>query len=144
MPYPSSYVADPGNIPVEYNSVAAADTAIAVIATYYDAATLGTLPPGIYLVSWGVYILNGAIAAAFANTKLMVGGVVWPAGTTEGSVILSGEIYLDGAVIIEITAAAGAIVKVQATMSQLGTIKFTGANGGGLTNMTYIYAMRIK
>jgi hypothetical protein len=138
--------ADPDNTPIEYNSniIGAADVALTVADTYYDVATLGTLPPGLYLVSANVHILNGAIAASFFNTKIMVGAVAY--APTESSIIISGSQEISTPPIpIQIAAAAGAIVKVQAAAHTTGAVaKYTLANGGANTNPCWINAVRIK
>jgi hypothetical protein len=141
MPYPSSYTADPNAQPV-YAAVAAIDAAVGGAGVYVDAATLGTLPSGVYLVTYGVYFLNGA-GAAFVNTKLLVGAV--PYGPTEGSCIATGAISLAGSAIIEIPLGAGAIVKSQCTSTTAtGSIKAAQTNGGANAGATWIAAVRIK
>jgi hypothetical protein len=142
--YPTAYDAEPRRLPHEFNSVATADTALTIADTYYDAATLGTLPPGLYLVSASVYVLNGGIAASFFNTKILVGAVAY--APTETSIIISGSQQIQSAAFpIEITAAAGAVVKVQAAAHTTGAVvKFTTANGGALTSPTWIVATRIR
>jgi hypothetical protein len=142
--YTTAYDVEPRRLPHEFSAVATADQALTVADTWYDAVTLGTLGPGLYLVSAGVYILNGAIAASFFNTKILVGAVAY--APTESSIIISGSQQLQtGMFPIEITAAAGAIVKVQAASHTTGSsVKFTTANGGALTNATWISALRIR
>jgi hypothetical protein len=143
FPYPVAYIADPNNLPITYTNVAPANVAIAVAGTYYDAATLGTLPPGLYLVTANVYIINGAVGAGFCNSKLVVGATDY--APTEHSCIISGECNLTiTAYPIEITAAAGAVLKVQATMDRVATIAFTTANGGAQVGATWISAVRIR
>jgi hypothetical protein len=143
MPYPSSYVSDPRNVPAEYNAVCAADAAVGVGGTYVDVASLGTLPPGQYLISGSVYFLNGA-GAAFVNSKFLVGTT--PYAGTEGSCIATGAIQLTtGAFPITITATAGAVVKLQCTSTTAtGSIKASTTNGGAVAGASWISAVRIK
>jgi hypothetical protein len=140
MPY-TSYVEDPNDQPVQYINVATADLPIGVIGTYVDPVTLGTIPAGTYRITAAASILNGAVGAAFFNTKVMVGAVAYAPGET--SCITSGSCQVNTpAFTINIPVAA--VVKLSCTGTQLGTVKYVGVNGGGVAGTTWISAIRIK
>jgi hypothetical protein len=143
MPNYFNYVNEPERLPTSQINVAPADVAVGVGGTYVTAATLGTLPPGLYLVSASVSYLNGA-GAAFVNTKLVVGTTIY--APTEGSCIATGAIQLaTPATPIEITAAAGAAVIVQCTSTTAtGSVKAAQVNGGANAGATWISALRIR
>jgi hypothetical protein len=143
MPYPSSYTSDPRLLPTQYNAICAADAAVGAAGTYVDVASLGTLPPGQYLVTGNVYFLNGA-GAAFVNSKVLVGAT--PVAATEGSCIATGAINLTTpGFVIDIVATAGAVVKLQCTSTTAtGSIKASTTNGGAVAGCSWIAAVRLK
>lgn len=142
MPYSlSDYEGYPKRLPVSYINVPVADVPIGVIGTYAIGATLGTLPAGTYKIAASVSILNGAVAAAFFNSRLSIGGVFY--APTESSCIISGAVQL---YVPEFTVhiPVAAIVRIEATGTQLGTIKYIQINGGANPGATWISATRIK
>lgn len=136
----SAYIDDPKKLPQVFQNIAPADVPVA-LGVYSVAATLGTLQPGTYLISGNVFILNGAVGAAFVNSKVVIGAADY--APTEHSMIISGE----RAVAIPefcITLPVAAAVSLQATADQIVTIKASTVNGGAIAGCTWITAVRIK
>ena len=138
----SDSAVDLQNLPMYYSAVAAADVAVGAAGTYVDAVTLGTLPPGIYLVTAQAQYLNGA-GAAFVNGKLLVGTQIL--GASEQSCIVSGSCQVWVTALIHVTVPAGSVVKLQVTSTTAtGSVKAADANGGANTGTTYIHAVRLQ
>jgi hypothetical protein len=144
MPNLTEYVADPRALPAFYwaGTPAGADVAIAAGGTYYDAATLGTLQPGLYLVSGQISFLNGAGAAGFATAKLLFGTVVLASGEAS-TIATTGETQITVGPIAVNIAIAG-VVKLQGSNTQIGTIKNVTVSNGTPGNCTFIQAIRLK
>ena len=144
MPSLVAYEPDPRNLPSVFwaGTPAGADVAIAAGGTYYDAATLGTLQPGLYLVSGQISFLNGAGAAGFATAKLMFGAVCLASGESS-TILTTGETQLTIGPIAVNIAIAG-VVKLQGTNTQIGTIKNATVNNGTPGACTFIQAIQIR
>jgi hypothetical protein len=141
MPYLSELIADPEALPISYLNVNAADVAIAAAGTYYEAASLGTIPAGTYRISANVSVLNGA-GAAFVNSKVFVGAVAY--APTETSCIATGACMCSTPE-FTINIPVAAVVRVMATATTAtGSIKTACVNGGANTGATWICALRVK
>ena len=143
MPNLAGIANDPNNLPLVFfaGTPAGADVAITVGGTYYDAATLGTLQPGLYLINAQVSFVNTG-AAGFETAKLLYGTVILASGESS-AILTTGEAQVTlGPVAVNIGTAG--VVKVQGTGTAAGTIKNATVSNGTPGNCTFINAVRLK
>ena len=141
MPYLGALTADPRSLPAVYIGVPAGDVAITVGGTYYDAATLGTLQPGIYMINGQISFLNTG-AAGFETAKLLYGAVCLASGESS-AILTAGEAQVTLGPIVVNIAIAG-VVKLVGTGTAAGTIKNTTVSNGTPGMCTFIQAIRLR